>query len=62
MNECSNGYSMEELLPVVAWLTRKYTSNESTSITYEKARQLMGAVRIVSGKAKKEIVRRPKKG
>ncbi len=37
-------YSMEELLPVVAMLTDKFTSKESTSITYERARQLMGAV------------------
>ena len=44
MNKCSNEYSMEELLSVVAKLTKKYTSNESTSITYEKARQLMEAV------------------
>lgn len=38
------GYGMEELLPVVAWLAEKYTSGESTSVTYERARQLMGAV------------------
>lgn len=37
-------YTMEELLPVVAALTAKYTGNESTSVTYEKAEQLMGAV------------------
>lgn len=37
-------YSMEELLPVIDKLTRKYTSNESSSITYETARMLMGAV------------------
>lgn len=37
-------YSMEELLPVVAKLSEKYTSKESTSITYDKARQLMEAV------------------
>jgi hypothetical protein len=37
-------YKMEELLPIVAWLTEKYTSKESTSIPYEKARMLMNAV------------------
>ena len=35
---------MEELIPVVAELADKYTGKESTSITYEKANQLMGAV------------------
>lgn len=37
-------YALEELLPVVAELTGKYTSGESTSITYEKANQFMEAV------------------
>lgn len=37
-------YSKEELMPVVAKLAARYTGNESTSVTYEKARQLMGAV------------------
>lgn len=37
-------YEMEELVPVVGKLAEKYTSHESTSITYEKAEQLMGAV------------------
>lgn len=27
-------YSMEELLPVVAEVTERYTSGESTSVTY----------------------------
>ncbi|MFT4006898.1 MAG: DUF6179 domain-containing protein, partial [Lacrimispora sp.] len=35
---------MEELIPVVAELADKYTGKESTSITYDKANQLMGAV------------------
>lgn len=35
---------MEELLPVVAELTRKYTGGTSTSVTYEKAQELMEAV------------------
>lgn len=39
-----NDVQMEELLPIVAELTVKYTRNESTSVTYEKAEQLMGAV------------------
>lgn len=37
-------YEVEELVPVVAKLTEKYTSKESTSVGYEKARQLMEAV------------------
>ena len=36
-------YEMEELVPIVGKLAEKYTSHESTSITYEKAEQLMGA-------------------
>lgn len=36
--------SMEELIPLVAELTEKYTGKESSSIPYDKARQLMGAV------------------
>ena len=39
-----NDYEMEELIPIVAKLTERYTSKESTSVTYEQARQLMGAV------------------
>lgn len=37
-------FEIEELLPIVAELVRQYTSNESTSVSYEKARQLMRAV------------------
>lgn len=37
-------YSMEELIPVVERLTEKYTSKESSSVTYETARRLMNAV------------------
>lgn len=37
-------YEIEELVPIVAELAKKYTGYESTSITYEKAEQLMGAV------------------
>ena len=37
-------YEMEDLLPLVGYLAQKYTSGESTSVTYEKAEQLMEAV------------------
>ena len=37
-------YEMEELVPVVAALSEKYTSKESTSVSYETARHLMEAV------------------
>lgn len=37
-------YALEELLPIVAELTGKWTSGESTSVTYERANQLMEAV------------------
>ena len=37
-------YQMEELVPIVAELSEKYTSKESTSVSYETARQLMEAV------------------
>lgn len=37
-------YGMEELVPIVGKLAEKYTAGESTSVTYEKAEQLMGAV------------------
>lgn len=39
-----NKIDMEELIPIVAELTEKYTSKESTSITYDIAKQLMNAV------------------
>ncbi|MCI8371188.1 MAG: hypothetical protein HFI75_02095 [Lachnospiraceae bacterium] len=39
-----NHYKMEELVPIVGKLAEKYTAGESTSISYEKAEQLMGAV------------------
>lgn len=35
---------LEELIPIVGELAGKYTAYESTSVTYEKAEQLMGAV------------------
>jgi len=37
-------YEMEELLPIVGKLAVKYTGNASTSISYERAEQLMEAV------------------
>ena len=37
-------YKMEELMPVVSGLAEKYNAFESTSMTYEKAEQLLGAV------------------
>lgn len=37
-------YRMEELLPIVAKLSERFTSGESSSITYEQAAKLMGAV------------------
>ncbi|HHV12681.1 MAG TPA: hypothetical protein GXX75_20610 [Clostridiales bacterium] len=37
-------YEMKELIPIVAELTEGYTSKESTSITYDVAKQLMDAV------------------
>lgn len=36
--------TMEELLPIVGKLAERYTAGESTSVTYEKAQQLMEAV------------------
>lgn len=38
------GYGLEEILPVVSYLTNKYTSGESSSVPYEKAEMLMEAV------------------
>ena len=37
-------YEIEELIPIVIRLAEKYTSKESTSITYEAAAHLMEAV------------------
>lgn len=39
-----NNFEMEELIPVVAELTEKYTSKQSTSVSYDTAKQLMNAV------------------
>ena len=37
-------YTLEELMPLVVKLTKKYTSNESSSIPYDTAKMLMEAV------------------
>lgn len=37
-------YDMEDLVPVVRELAVKFTSGESTSVSYQNARKLMGAV------------------
>lgn len=37
-------YEMEELLPIVGRLAERFTGVDSTSVSYEKAEQLMGAV------------------
>jgi hypothetical protein len=37
-------FELKDLVPIVAKLTENYTLKESTSITYEKAQQLMDAV------------------
>jgi len=39
-----NKFDMEQLIPILAELTEKYTSKESTSVTYHTAKQLMNAV------------------
>lgn len=36
-------YEMQELLPVAAWLANRYTARESSSVSYDTARKLMGA-------------------
>ncbi|RDU24724.1 DUF6179 domain-containing protein [Anaerosacchariphilus polymeriproducens] len=37
-------FSEEEILQLLSDRVRKYTSNESSSVSYEKARQLMGSI------------------
>jgi hypothetical protein len=39
-----NKFEIGELLPIVSDLAKKYTSMESSSITYENARMLMESV------------------
>lgn len=43
-SDVTNLYTMEELIPIVGKLTEQFTSKESSSITYERARQFMEAV------------------
>lgn len=43
MNRDGN-YEMEDLIPIAGKLAREYAGTESTSLTYERARQLMEAV------------------
>lgn len=43
-SDIANIYSMEDLLPIVAKLAKEFTGNESSSVTYERVRQLMEAV------------------
>ena len=43
-SSCPFGYRMEELVPIVGELANQYNGYEDTSVTYEKAQQLMGAV------------------
>ena len=40
-------YEMEELVPIVGKLAEKYTSHESTSITYRKSRTAYGGCLIL---------------
>lgn len=42
--KCRNEYELDELVPVVAWLSDKFTSKESSSICVERAQQLMEAI------------------
>ena len=44
MRELGTEYRIEQLLPIVAELADKYTSKESSSVTYERAERLMEAV------------------
>lgn len=37
-------YNMQDLYPIIAGLAEKYTSGDSSAVTYERVRQLMGAV------------------
>lgn len=47
-------YEIEDLIPLVGYLAQKYTSGESTSVTYEKAEQLMEAVLYCIREAERE--------
>lgn len=49
-------YEMKDLLPLVRALAKKYAGYEHTSITYEKAEQLMAAVLYCIGEVEKSDV------
>lgn len=53
-NICGS-FEVEELIPIVGKLAGKYTSFESTSITYERAEQLMDAVKYCINEAEMEL-------
>ena len=42
--DVTNMFTMEELIPVVARLAEEFTAKESSSVTFERARQFMEAV------------------
>ena len=42
--EVTDLYEMEDLIPIVGKLAEEFTSKESSSVTYERARQFMEAV------------------
>lgn len=52
-------YDMEELIPLVKKLVKRYTSNESTSVSYEKARQLMEAILFCMDEFTKNLSQEP---
>ena len=43
-SDVTNMYTIEELIPIVKKLTEQITSKESSSVSYERARQFMEAV------------------
>lgn len=55
-------FEMEDLLPVVAELTKKFTGGDSTSVTYERANQFMEAVLYCLGETEKENILLPADG
>ena len=56
------GYGMNDLIPVVARLAEKYVGGDSTSVTYEKAEQLMEAVLYCIHESKRRHRRYMKQG
>lgn len=43
-SDVNNIYEMEDLIPIVGKLAEEFTAKESSSVTYERARQFMEAV------------------